>query len=216
MITPASESPIVSVWVLTYNHVNFIRPCLDSILNQETSYTFEICIGEDDSTDGTREICQEYAEKYPDIIRLFLRDRDDQKREGCEGVWQFNFIETFKVCRGEFIATCDGDDYWSDNKKIQKQIDFMLVHPELSGCFHKIGQVDQNGKIISPDMGYPPVRQESYSLDYLLTFSNFSPMFSVIFRNHEDVAPEWIRKAPFGDMIVHAGNLLHGDYGFID
>ena len=65
-------------------------------------------------------------------------------------------------------------------------------------------------------MGYPPKPQEYYSLDYLLRYSTFSPMLSVVFRNHAEVAPDWIKKAPFGDMIVHAGNLLHGTYGFID
>jgi glycosyltransferase involved in cell wall biosynthesis len=209
-------TPLISVWVITYNHAGFIETCLDSILAQETSYPFEICIGEDESSDGTRQICQSYAKKYPDIIRLFLRDRDDTNRTGCAGVWQFNFIETFKVCRGKYIATCDGDDFWSDPLKLQKQVDFLEQHPECSGCFHKIGQVDEKGQILCADTGYPPRRQELYSLDYLLQYSNFSPMFSVVFRNHSEVAPEWIRVAPFGDMIVHAGNLLHGDYGFID
>lgn len=215
-MTASHDRPVVSVWVITYNHANFIRQCLDSILAQETEYSFELCIGEDASNDGTREICKEYAEKYPDIVRLFLRERDDSRREGCAGVWQFNFIETFKECRGEFIAMCDGDDFWSDKRKIQKQVDFLKAHPECSGCFHKIGQVDENGVIIAADMGYPPHRQEFYSLDFLLKYGNFSPVFSVVFRNHENVAPEWIRMASLGDMIVHAGNLQRGDYGFID
>jgi glycosyltransferase involved in cell wall biosynthesis len=215
-MTQILKHPVVSVWVLTYNHAGYISKCLDSILEQDTEYSFEICIGEDESTDGTREICQAYAKKYPGTIRLFLRDRNDPAREGCCGAWQFNFIETFKACHGQFVAMCDGDDYWSDKRKIQKQVDFLKQHPNCSGCYHKIGQVDENGLLISADMGYPPRRQEFYSLDYLLEYSNFSPMFSVVFRNHENVAPDWIRQAPFGDMIVHTGNLLRGDYGFID
>lgn len=211
-----TEKPFVSVWVITYNHAAFIEQCLDSILSQNTTFPFEVCIGEDDSSDGTREICQRYAATYPDIVRLFLRDRNDPARAGCAGVWQFNFIETFKACRGHYVAACDGDDFWSDPHKLQKQVDFLERHPELSGCFHKIGKVDEHNNILCADMGYPPKRQEHYSLDYLLRHSNFSPMFSVVFRNHEEVAPEWIRQAPFGDMIVHAGNLRHGDYGFID
>ena len=211
-----TKNPTVSVWVITYNHAAFIEQCLESILSQITSYSFEICIGEDDSSDGTREICQEYARKYPHIIRLFLRDRDDPARAGCVGPWQFNFIETFKVCCGKYIATCDGDDFWNDLHKMQKQVDFLEQHPEYSGCFHKIARVDENGKTICSDCGYPPERQQSYSLDFLLRHSNFSPMFSVVFQNHESVAPEWIKEAPFGDMIVHAGNLQYGDYGFID
>jgi glycosyltransferase involved in cell wall biosynthesis len=208
--------PFISVWVITYNHAGFIEKCLDSILAQKTVYPFEICLGEDESSDGTREICQIYAARYSNIIRLFLWDRQDPRRQGCAGTWQFNFIETFKKCRGRYIAMCDGDDFWSDHNKLQKQIDFLEQHPDCSGCFHKIGLVDENNQIIRHDMGYPPRKLEYYDLDFLLRYSNFSPMFSVVFRNHENVAPEWIKKAPFGDMIVHAGNLLRGRYGFID
>lgn len=210
------SGPIISVWVITYNHAGFIGQCLDSILNQVTEFTYEICLGEDDSNDGTREICQEYAKRYPETIRLFLRDRNDPKRSGCNGAWQFNFIETFRACRGEFIAACDGDDFWVDPYKLQKQVDYLKRHPECSGCFHKISKVDASGNYLIADAGYPAKKQKSYSLDYLLRYSNFSPMLSVVFRNHPNVAPDWIRKAPFGDMIIHAGNLLHGDYGFID
>ena len=208
--------PFVSVWVLTYNHARFIGQCLDSILMQKTDFAFEICLGEDDSSDGTREICQAYAGRYPDIIRLFPRDRKDPERLDCEGVWQFNFIETFRACRGSYVAMCDGDDFWTDPLKLQKQVDFLKKHPDCSGCFHKISTVNDAGKCIAPDMGYPPRPREKYDLDYLLRYSNFSPMLSVVFRNRPDIAPDWIRRAPFGDMIVHAGNLLQGDYGFID
>lgn len=209
-------SPYVSVWVLTYNHARFISQCLDGILAQRTNFSFEICLGEDDSSDGTRQICQGYAAKYPELIRLFLRDRNDPFRAGCAGEWQYNFIETFKSCRGKYVAMCDGDDFWDDPKKLQKQIDYLESHPEYSGCFHKVGLVDENGRQLCPDMGYPPIRQSSYSLDFLLRYSNFSPMFSVVFRNHGQIAPDWVKQAPFGDMIVHANNLLRGDYGFID
>lgn len=208
--------PFVSVWVITFNHADFIRKCIDGILAQKTHYSFEICLGEDDSTDGTREICKEYAERYPDKIRLFLRDRDDPKREGCIGVWQYNFLETLKACKGKYIALCDGDDYWSCDEKLQKQVDWLEQHPGFSGCFHKVGQVDENDKVICSDMGYPIKRLNAYSLDYLLAYSNFSPMLSVVFRNHFDVAPDFIKKAPFGDIIIHANNLRYGDYGFID
>jgi glycosyltransferase involved in cell wall biosynthesis len=206
----------VSVWVITYNHAKFIGKCLDSILEQETTFEFEICLGEDESNDGTREICEKYARSYPEIIRFFPRFRNDPARADCAGAWQYNFIETFKCCRGKYIATCDGDDFWADKNKLQMQVDLLERHPEYAGCFHKIGTVDADGNITRADNGYPPRRMPNYSLDYLLRYGNFSPMFSVVFRNHENVAPAWICGAPFGDMIVHAGNLRHGNYGFID
>ena len=211
-----NDPPLVSVWVITYNHVNYISKCLDSILCQKTNFSFEICLGEDDSNDGTREVCQKYASNYPDTIRLFERKRDDPNREGCIGNWQFNYIETLRACRGKYIALCDGDDFWSNDQKLQKQISYLENHPNLSGCYHKVGQVNENDEIICSDMGYPPIRREQYSLDYLLRYGVFSPVLSVVFRNRENVAPDWFKKSLIGDILLHTGNLLHGDYGFID
>jgi glycosyltransferase involved in cell wall biosynthesis len=207
---------MVSVWVITYNHASYIGKCLENILNQETNFRFEICLGEDDSNDGTREICRDYAEKHPDTIRLFERDRKDPKRKGCAGSWQFNYIETLRACRGKYIALCDGDDFWSNKFKLQKQVDFLEKNPKLSGCFHKVGQVDNHGKIICADMGYPPIRKKHYSLDYLLRYGVFSSVLSVVFRNRENLAPDWFKKSLVGDILLHTGNLLHGKYGFID
>jgi len=211
-----AEPPLLSVWVITYNHANYIRRCLDSILSQNVNFRFEVCLGEDDSDDGTREICREYAAEHPETIRLFERDRKDPNREGCAGHWQFNYIETLRACRGKYIALCDGDDYWSNDCKLQKQVDFLEENPDLSGCYHKVGQVDENDQIICPDMGYPPIRRERYSLDYLLRYGVFSSVLSVVFRNRADIAPDWFRQSLVGDIVLHTGNLLHGDYGFID
>ncbi len=207
---------LVSVWVITYNHNDYIGKCLDNILCQKTNFRFEICLGEDDSDDGTREVCRKYAAEYPETIRLFERDREDPSREGCAGAWQFNYIETLRACRGKYIALCDGDDFWANDSKLQKQIDYLDEHPDLSGCYHKVGQVNENDQIICPDMGYPPIRKEQYSLDYLLRYGAFSSVLSVVFRNRADIAPEWFRKALVGDILLHSGNLIHGDYGFID
>ncbi len=213
---PNNNAPLVSVWVITYNHVNYIGKCLDSILCQKTNFKFEICLGEDDSNDGTLEICKKYANKHPDIVRLFERKRTDPNRAGCIGVWQFNYIETLRACRGKFIALCDGDDYWSNDHKLQKQVDYLEQHQDLSGCYHKVGQVNEKDQIICSDMGYPPIQRERYSLDYLLRYGVFSPVLSVLFRNRENIAPDWFKKSQVGDILLHTGNLLHGDYGFID
>lgn len=126
--------PLVSVCVVTYNHAPYIRECLDSILKQETDFPYEICVGEDESPDGTREICQEYAEKYSDKIRLFVRSREDVISINGRPTGRFNFLETIKACRGKYIAICEGDDYWHNPDKLQKQVDFMEAHPEYSMC----------------------------------------------------------------------------------
>lgn len=129
-------TPAISVRVATYQHVGYIRKCLDSILVQKTEVPIEMLIGEDESTDGTRAICIEYAERHPDRIRLFLRKR-------CESrfIWQglekgFNGRWLIMSSRGDYQAICEGDDYWTDPYKLQKQYDFMKARPECSLCFH--------------------------------------------------------------------------------
>jgi len=128
---------LVSVVLLTYNHVCFIRECLENILMEKTNFPFEICLGEDESNDGTREICIEYAQKYPDKIRLFLRSREDVIYINGSATGRFNLIQTLKECRGKYVALCEGDDYWTDPYKLQKQVDFMEANPEYILCQHK-------------------------------------------------------------------------------
>jgi glycosyltransferase involved in cell wall biosynthesis len=121
---------IASVCLITYNHAPYISQAIESVLSQEASFPYEICIGEDDSTDGTREICLEYAKKYPDKIRLFLRKEEDKIYINGEKTGKYNFIETRLACRGKYVALLEGDDYWIDNQKIQKQVDYMDQHPD--------------------------------------------------------------------------------------
>lgn len=146
-------TPLVSVSVATYQHKNYIRQCLDGILMQETDFPFEVIIGEDGSVDGTQEICMEYAEKYPDKIRLFIRDRALSQFKDADGtVKRFNGIWNRMSCRGEYIAMCEGDDYWIDPLKLQKQVDFMELHPDYGLCYSKaktyIQKTSSYGRII--------------------------------------------------------------------
>ena len=121
---------IVSVCVTTYNHINYIKKSLDSILKQKTNFEFEICIGEDESSDGTREICIQYEKKYPDKIKLFLRKRKDIIYIDGKPSGRLNGIKTLKKCKGKYIAICEGDDYWVDPYKLQNQVNFLENNPE--------------------------------------------------------------------------------------
>jgi len=134
-------TPTVSVCVQTYNQENYIKECLDGILMQQTSFPFEIILGEDESSDDTREICKAYAEKYPDKIKLFLRSRKDVIYINTNATGRFNMLENLKACSGKYIALCEGDDYWTDPLKLQKQVDFMEQNPEYALVF-------TNGKVI--------------------------------------------------------------------
>lgn len=119
---------LVSVCVQTYQHVNYIRDCLDGILMQKTDFSFEILLGEDASTDGTREFCIEYAQKHPDKIRLFLHSRENNIKVNGQPTGRFNLLYNFSKAHGKYIALCEGDDYWTDPYKLQKQVDFLEMN----------------------------------------------------------------------------------------
>lgn len=121
------SKPKVSVCVITYNHKQYIAQALDSILAQKTSFYFEIVIGEDRSTDDTLAICKEYQAKYPNIIRVL----DTPKNLGVVP----NFVRTANACKGKYIAVLEGDDYWIDAFKLQKQVDILDQDAERALCF---------------------------------------------------------------------------------
>ena len=116
--------------VLTYNHVNYIEQCLDSILMQQTTFDFYILLGEDESNDGTREICIEYAKKYPTKIRLLLHDRKNNIAVNGKPTGLFNSIYSKYVVDTKYEAFCEGDDYWTDSQALQQQYDYLENHPE--------------------------------------------------------------------------------------
>ena len=117
------SNPVVSVCVQTYNHEPYIKDCLDGILMQETDFPIEILLGEDASKDGTREICIEYAIKHPVKIKLFLHSRENNIKIGGQPTGRFNFLYNLYSAKGKYIAFCEGDDYWTNPLKLQKQVD---------------------------------------------------------------------------------------------
>jgi len=151
-VLEAVPEPVVSVQVLTYQHANFIRDCLDGILMQETDFPFEILIGEDESSDGTREICKKYADRHPDTIRLFLHRRENNIAIHGRPTPKFQGTYTRFKCRGTYIALCEGDDYWTDPLKLQKQVDFLEANEEYVVSCHQTKKVDSSGKQLSAEI----------------------------------------------------------------
>jgi glycosyltransferase involved in cell wall biosynthesis len=119
--------PLVSANMMTYNHAPFIIEAIEGVLQQKTDFPFELVIGEDCSTDGTREIVIEYQKKYPDIIRVITSDENVGMK--------INGLRTMSACRGKYIAFCEGDDYWHHPYKLQKQVDYLESHPECGMVF---------------------------------------------------------------------------------
>jgi len=121
------QKPLVSVHLLTYNHAKFIAQSIESVVNQQTSFPFEIVIGDDHSTDGTSQIVDQYAAKYPDLIKVV--------RGKTNGGPQPNSIRILENSQGKYMAALEGDDYWIDPLKLQKQADFMEQNPDFAICF---------------------------------------------------------------------------------
>lgn len=120
-------SPLLSVLIITYNHEQYIEQTLESVVTQKTAFPFEIVIGDDASTDGTRSLCEAYIKKYPHLIRLLPATKN-------LGVVP-NYIRTLNACDGKYIAHLDGDDYWIDPNKLQKQVDRLEIDPHLTICY---------------------------------------------------------------------------------
>ncbi|WP_051935904.1 glycosyltransferase [Salegentibacter sp. Hel_I_6] len=139
-----SASSLLSVCVQTYNQAEYIEKCLDNILNQKTNFEFEILLGEDFSTDGTREICLKYARLFPDKIRLFLHHRENNISIASKPTGIFNSVYNLFSSNGQFIAYCDGDDMWTDKYKLQKQVDYLFANPDTSLTYHKVNLIDEN------------------------------------------------------------------------
>lgn len=119
---------LVSVCCITYNHASYIRQCLDGFLMQKTNFKYEVIIHDDCSTDGTTEIVREYAEKYPDIIVPLFEEKNQYQN----GVKRIMATFVYPKVRGKYMALCEGDDYWTDPLKLQKQFDYMESHPQCS------------------------------------------------------------------------------------
>lgn len=126
---------MVTVCIVTYNQEKWIRQTLDSILAQDTEYPYEVIIGEDHGTDGTRAICQEYADKYENVTLL-----PETENLGVTANW----IRCVQAGSGKYIMTCAGDDWWHNPKKIQMQVDFMEAHPECVVCHTDIDEYNDN------------------------------------------------------------------------
>lgn len=121
--------PLVSICCATYNHAPYIRQCLEGFIMQKTNIPFEIIINDDCSTDGTTEIVKEYAQKYPDIIKPIFHE-ENQYSKGIKALTTY----VYPKAKGKYIALCEGDDYWVDPLKLQKQVDFMEEHSDYILC----------------------------------------------------------------------------------
>lgn len=200
----------VSVLIITYNHESFISKAVESALIQRTDFDFEIVIGDDCSTDRTREIVIALQREYPDRIRLLLPERN----QGSLG--KVNFVQTLGACRGEYVAILEGDDYWTSGDKLQRQVDVLDERPDCVVCFHNVEMRFERATRHVPSRMCCSANQKIVSTIEDILKINFIPFCSTMFRRglvHD--LPTWFFQLAMGDWPLHVLNAQHGKIAYI-
>lgn len=199
----------VSVTILTYNQKEFIGKAIESALSQKTNFDVEILVGDDCSTDGAQETILAYQEKYPDKVKAVLHS----KNLGQNGL--FNTIETLKLAKGTYIAPMDGDDYWTDDQKLQRQVDFMEAHPDFSACFHNALITYEDGtpshELNAPDQKEVITAADLVGEDEIW----FMATSAVMFKNGIMHYPDWFLKSSSGDIPRYVILAKYGPIGYV-
>lgn len=196
-----SKDIVVSVQMMAYNHEAFIAEAINGVLMQKTNFAFELVIGEDGSTDNTRDICLELQAKFPDIIKL----NEDEGNIGANK----NFEKTLNRCQGKYIAICEGDDYWTDPYKLQKQVDLMHNHPDYAMCAHAAQILMCNhfdeSKIDKSVLTTEDIIREDWGI----------MTASILFRRDMFIIPDWYGKVKNGDYALQLLLSLKGNIGYL-
>ncbi len=201
------SKPLVSIAITTYNLEKWLPRAVDSVLAQETTFPIEIVIGDDCSQDATLGVIRSYMERYPTVVR-------SPERNSNLGMSR-NYSETLDLCQGKFIAWLDADDYWTDPKKLELQVQTLESDSSISACCHFVRWVTPEGTVSRER--YPAIAPGRYGLTEIL-HHNFVPSLSMMFRNgiHRDL-PEWyLDLAPTTDWPIWVLAACAGDIVLLD
>lgn len=189
--------PLVSICCITYNHASYIRQCLDGFLMQKVTFPIEIIINDDCSTDGTTDVIREYEAKYPDLIKPIYHAENEYSK-GVRGMFA-TFV--FPRAKGKYIALCEGDDYWIDSLKLQKQVDFMEANPDYSLCFHNAVEFYEGVSKV-PRIFCNIAESREVTLEEIVD-SWIVPTASMLFRSTViENYPEWTRQIYSSDLTM--------------
>ena len=184
----------VSVCVITFNHELYIAQCLQSIINQRCSFDFELIIRDDCSQDGTLEIIQGFQARYPEIIKLLNAEKNIGANK--------NILAVFSAAKGKYLALCEGDDYWLDISKLEKQVTVMESRPELTFTAHPCWIHDKDG-LKKPEYIKSPNYLAITCQNVLDISGQFAPTASYMFRRElVECLPPWFGNAPVGDFFI--------------
>jgi len=198
--------PTVSICCLCYNHEKYLPQALDSFLSQKGEFDLQIVLFDDCSTDSSRKIIEEYKNEYPDVIKLIYPD---------ENIYSQNKTAYFNIINetdGEYLAFCEGDDYWIDNSKIQQQLDYLLNKPMVNLVFHPSLTLCNN-EILDNGYGYYGLEEELHAFESVLAVSgSYMPMASIFARKSSYDA--WFKRYPefFSENTWHSIIQFIGTY----
>lgn len=214
---PEGTIPLVHTRTMTFNHEDYIRECIEGILMQKTTFPVQVLIHDDASKDKTAEIVKEYEEKYPQLIKAYYQETNTYQIRKKYGSFR-GTRENFSSWRfGKYEATCEGDDYWTDSLKLQKQVQFMEKNSEFSMCCTNYSVVNENGKILNElawgnNKRAPIISQEMILRDY-----KPKTLTSIIRRSAlPDKIPDELVNSPNGDNVICALVSEEGPAAYLD
>lgn len=195
----------MSVCIRSFNQKVFVAEALDSVLSQQTTFPFEIIVGDDGSTDGTQEVLLEYQQRHPGKIRLLLSKEDIGGPN--------NLRRVIEASQAKYVTCLDGDDYYTDEHKLQKQVDFLEAHPEFVACFHNVMNVIEATGEQSPFLpsDFPSV----ITAEDVISKRWFMPIHSVMMRRELIAFPEWYSEVMNDDYVVNLSVAMHGPYHYM-
>jgi|GEM_PF-503766 len=199
---------LLTVVCITYNHENFIEDAINGILLQNTNFSIEIIIHDDASVDKTVTTIKKFEQSYPSLIKTVLQNTNQFSTTGTKFI-----VNLLSQAKGKYIAICEGDDYWTDPYKLQKQVDFLEANPDFSICFHKV-QILKDDAIIEDYITQVPSK---VSTIYDLIKGNYIHTPSCVFRNRTDkIFGDSFSHVSIADYYIHIMNAVYGKIYYID
>ncbi|MEX0595585.1 MAG: glycosyltransferase, partial [Candidatus Paceibacterota bacterium] len=203
--------PLVSIACTTYNHQSYIEKCLNSFLDQKTTFPVEIIIHDDASGDDTQKLISNFEPKYPQLFKKILQT-DNQYSQGVKPFYKF----IFPIVRGEYIAFCEGDDYWTDPLKLQRQVEFLESNHECSMCCTNYTEVNESGKVVNK-YGWGKEKRNT-RITNLMVLQYYTPKFLTSIIRQKALTVDLfheIQKVPNGDNFLFAAVTKKGPAAYL-
>lgn len=201
------NTPKVSVVCMVYKHEAYLHQCFDGFIKQQTNFPIEILVNDDCSPDSSAEVMREYEEKYPDLFHCIYQ-KENQYSKGKMPWWEV----LFPMAKGDYIAICEGDDYWIDSYKLQKQVDFMEQHPDYVACFHnaRVQYNDHVSLFNALDENHDPTTEDIIKRHWFIA----TP--TLFFRNVLHDYPEWRGEIINEDYLLELLLAREGRFYYMD